>query len=90
VVEYGDGWIPIPGRGQVKLGDGTAELQRLAAEAGRDRIPVTVFGARPEAEVVEHYAASGVDRCAFWVPPASADEVLPLLDSYAALVSKLG
>jgi probable F420-dependent oxidoreductase len=89
VVEYGDGWIPIPGRGQVPLGEGTAELQRLAAERGRDPIPVTVFGARPEAEVVEHYAASGVDRCAFWVPPAPADKVLPLLDSYADLVAKL-
>jgi probable F420-dependent oxidoreductase len=89
VVEYGDGWIPIPGRGQVPLGDGTAELQRLAAERGRERIPVTVFGARPEAEVIEHYAASGVDRCAFWVPPAPAAKVLTLLDGYAELVAKL-
>jgi probable F420-dependent oxidoreductase len=89
VLEYGDGWIPIPGRGQVPLGQGTAELQRLAAERGRERIPVTVFGARPEAEVIEHYAESGVDRCAFWVPPAPADQVLPLLDRYADLVAKL-
>jgi probable F420-dependent oxidoreductase len=89
VVEYGDGWIPIPGRGQVPLGEGTTELQRLAAERGRERIPVTVFGARPEAEVIEHYAASGVDRCALWVPPAPADQVLPLLDGYAELVAKL-
>jgi probable F420-dependent oxidoreductase len=89
VLEYGDGWIPIPGRGQVPLGEGTAELQRLAAERGRERIPVTVFGARPEAEVIEHYASSGVDRCAFFVPPAPADQVLPLLDRYADLVAKL-
>ena len=83
VVEYGDGWIPIPGRGTVKLGEGTALLGRLAAERGRPPIPVTVFGASPKPEVLDHYSAGGVDRVLFQLPSVGTAEVLTLLDNYA-------
>ena len=85
VMEYGDGWIPIPGRGTLKLGDGTARLQEMASERGRDRIPVTVFGARPEASVLDHYAAAGVDRVLFALAPVEAAEAIKFLDTYANL-----
>jgi probable F420-dependent oxidoreductase len=85
VLEYGDGWIPIPGRGSVALGEGTAQLQEAAAERGRDPIPVTVFGTRPQAEVIEHYAAARVDRVLFSVPPVEAAEAIKFLDTYANL-----
>jgi len=85
VMEYGDGWIPIPGRGTLKLGEGTARLREMAAAAGRDPIPVTVFGARPQAEVLDHYAASGVDRVLFALPPVEAAEAIKFLDTYANL-----
>jgi hypothetical protein len=32
----------------------------------------------------------GFQRLIFMLPPAPADEVLPLLDTYAALAEKLG
>jgi probable F420-dependent oxidoreductase len=86
VLEYGDGWIPIPGRGAVALGEGTTRLREMAAERGRGPIPVTVFGARPETEVLEHYAAAGVDRVLFSVPSVAEKEALELLDNYANLV----
>ena len=85
VLEYGDGWMPIPGRDQTPLSDRIAELNRMAADAGRDRIPVTVFGGSPRPEIVRHYAEAGVERCVFWLPPAPADEVLPVLDRHAGL-----
>jgi probable F420-dependent oxidoreductase len=85
VMEYGDGWIPIPGRGAVKLGEGTTRLGEMAAEQGRPRVPVTVFGARPDPEVLAHYAASGVDRVLFQLPPVEAAEAFKLLDTYANL-----
>ncbi len=85
VVEYGDGWIPIPGRGAVALGEGTTRLQELAAERGRDPIPVTVFGASRKPEVLEHYAGSGVDRVLFSLPSVGTAEALNLLDTYANL-----
>jgi probable F420-dependent oxidoreductase len=86
VMEYGDGWIPIPGRGSVPLGEGTARLREMAAEAGREPPPVTVFGARPQAEVLDHYAAAGVDRVLFALPPVEAAEAFKYLDTYANLV----
>ncbi len=85
VVEYGDGWIPLPGRGQAPLSEQIAELNRLAAEAGRGDIPVTVYGAPGRPEVIGHYAEIGVERCVFFLPPAPAEDVLPLLDRYSEL-----
>ncbi|MGQ9572936.1 MAG: LLM class F420-dependent oxidoreductase [Dehalococcoidia bacterium] len=85
VVEYGDGWIPIPGRGEKPLSERMAELNRLAAEAGRGPIPVSLYGALPRPEVLQHYAELGVERCIFWLPPAPRDEILPLLDRNAEL-----
>jgi probable F420-dependent oxidoreductase len=86
VLEYGDGWIPIPGRGAVALGEGTARLRELAAERGSGPIPVTVFGARPEAGVLDHYAEAGVDRVLFRLPSVGEKEAFSLLDNYANLV----
>jgi probable F420-dependent oxidoreductase len=85
VLEYGDGWMPIPGRAGPSIEERMAELERLAAQAGRPPIPVTVFWATPEPRAIEHYAALGVTRCLFGLPAAGADEVLPLLAQYAAL-----
>jgi hypothetical protein len=83
VVEYGDGWMPIPVVLQRPLSERIAELNRLAAEAGRGPIPVTAFSAASRPEVIQHYAELEVERCIFWLPPAPPDKVLPLLDSYA-------
>jgi probable F420-dependent oxidoreductase len=85
VLEYGDGWIPIPGRDALPLGEGTARLREMAAVRGRRPVPVTVFGARPQAEVLEHYAAAGVDRVLFSLPPVEAAEAFKFLDTYANL-----
>ena len=84
VVRYGDAWMPI-GRGG-DLRSRIEELQRLADEAGRGRIPVSIFGAVPKAEVIDTYAEAGVERLLFHLPPAPRDEVLPLLEKRAELV----
>jgi hypothetical protein len=43
------------------------ELAERADTAGRDPIPVTMYGAKPED--VESYAEVGVHRCVYWLPP---------------------
>ena len=86
VLEYGDEWMPIGGRGDTPLGERIAELQRLAREAGRGPIPVSVFGMRADQSVIEHYREIGVTRCVFALPPAEADRVLPLLDRFADVI----
>jgi probable F420-dependent oxidoreductase len=88
VVQYGDGWMPIPGRG-ADIGNRMKELEAMAADAGRGHIPVTVYGAMGRPEVIQHYQDAGVDRCIFWLPAAPADEVLPLLERYSGLMKEI-
>lgn len=85
VVRLCDGWMPNARSARV-LAPRIAELQQLAAAAGRDPIPVTSFGARPDREVFEEAAEAGIDRCVCWMPSAPADDVLPELRKLAALL----
>jgi probable F420-dependent oxidoreductase len=88
VVQYGDAWMPIPGRG-ANISERMAELQNLASEAGRGKIPVTVYGTLARPEVVEHYRDIGVDRCIFWLGSVSEAEAIPMLDRYAELMQSV-
>ncbi|MFQ5472104.1 MAG: LLM class F420-dependent oxidoreductase [Dehalococcoidia bacterium] len=93
VISYGDVWMPIPGRGQTPLGDRIAELNRLASDAGRGPIPVSVYGAMPKPEIINHYAEIGVERCVFWLPAVPKDEAIQQLDRYVEVreeVAKAG
>jgi probable F420-dependent oxidoreductase len=81
VVAFGDEWMPNRATG---LTERVAKLQELAAEAGRDRIPVTLSGARPDPELIERGEAAGVHRCAFYIQPADAGETERQLDELAA------
>jgi probable F420-dependent oxidoreductase len=88
-IAYGDGWLPHarrPTYGEV-LGL-LPEFRKLATAAGRDpaTIPITVFGVAPDADLIKRYRDAGVARIVLNVPPAKADEVLPLLDRGAALM----
>ena len=61
----------------------------MATTAGRGRIPVSVFGALPRAEVIGHYAEIGVDRCVLWLPPVAEAEAISHLDRYTALMGEV-
>jgi probable F420-dependent oxidoreductase len=88
VLEYGDGWFPNM-RDLDELAPRIAALQQQAADAGRDRIPVTYFGLlHPDDEKLDKLAAAGVDRVLLMVPPAGADETLPRLERYAELAAR--
>jgi len=85
VLDYGDEWLPIMGRG-APLEEQIAALQRQANERGRGTIPVSVFGVRADAETIERLGAAGVTRCLFGLPPAGEDKILPLLDRFAGVM----
>ena len=84
---YGDGWVPHARRPE--YGDVLGllpEFRRMAAEAGRADLPITVFGVAEDADLIERYREAGVARVVFSLNPARADEVLPRLDRCAALM----
>jgi len=86
VVRYGDEWMPIVGRGDPLAR--IPELQELAAEAGRDPIPVSVFGAPANAEAIDELAEAGVSRAILSLPPASEEQVITILDRYTSFVEE--
>ena len=90
VVEYCDGWMPISGRPSQgpSLGEKIAMLRRQAQDSGRDpdAIEVTVFGSRPDADLIQRLESDGVQRAIFTLPSAEKDEVMPIIDECARLV----
>ncbi|HYC21896.1 MAG TPA: LLM class F420-dependent oxidoreductase [Candidatus Bathyarchaeia archaeon] len=89
VIDYCDGWLPIPARADVAAG--IKSLRARAEAAGRDprSISVTVFGAPADEQRLDSWRSAGVDRVCFSLPAAGRDEVLPLVDRYAEVARKL-
>ena len=90
VVEYCDGWMPIAGRDPIEPGIEDLWARADAAGRPRDSLSITIFGAPPKPDVLARYAAAGVNRAVFGLPPAGRDTVLPILDQYAGLIRQLG
>jgi probable F420-dependent oxidoreductase len=85
VLAYGDEWMPNRVEDPENLGERIAELERRAEEVGRERIPVSVFGAKPDPRFVERLGAVGVDRCWFYIRPVEPAEVERQLDELTEL-----
>jgi probable F420-dependent oxidoreductase len=83
VVAFGDEWMPNRVTG---LTERIRKLRQLAADAGRDPIPVTLSGARPDRELIERGEQLGVHRCTFYIRPADAGETERQLDELASSV----
>jgi probable F420-dependent oxidoreductase len=89
VVAFGDEWMPNRIDDPEELGERITELQRRAERAGRERIPVSVFGAKPDAGFVERLGAAGVSRCFFYVRPEEPGDVERQIDELAKLRNEL-
>lgn len=83
VMDYGDGWIPIGGRG-ADHAPRVAELQQRAAEAGRPPMDVTVYQPGPRPEQLEAYEKAGVTRVLCALPRETPEESLDRIERYAA------
>jgi probable F420-dependent oxidoreductase len=82
-VEYGTGWMPMPSRR--KFGERLADLARIADEAGKPAPSVTLHAARPDADVLGHYASMGIERAVLILPPLS--DALPAIREWAPLAA---
>jgi probable F420-dependent oxidoreductase len=83
VVAFGDEWMPNRMSDEDTV-TRVAELQSLAADAGRGSIPVTVVGMKPDAARIERVEQGGVHRVVFWLPAHGRGEVESSFDSFAA------
>lgn len=86
-IRYGDAWIPIGGRGELAADIG--EFRRMASEAGRPNLEVSVYGVAGKQELIEQYRDMGVDRVVFHLNPNGREELLPYLDRLAELVGRV-
>jgi probable F420-dependent oxidoreductase len=89
-IDYGDGWMPIFGRDEIL--ERIPEVRERVRAVGRDpaKFEISIFAAPPNDDVLARARDAGVTRCVFGLPPARAEEVLPLLDRYAALAQQVG
>jgi probable F420-dependent oxidoreductase len=90
-LRYGDGLIPAA----ASAGSGPEEfmprLRQMAEEAGRDpkSISVTLGGAPEDPDLLKRNRDLGITRMTVRLPPAKADEILPVLDRWAKLIPLL-
>ena len=67
--------------------DTIPQLPRLK-KSGRVDIRVSIFSAPDDEAVLAQYQEMGVERAVLNVPSKGEDVILPLLDTYAALLEK--
>jgi probable F420-dependent oxidoreductase len=86
-VRYGDGWMPILGRGGDPA-DAMVTLAEACEAAGRHRseIEVSIFYGPQDRDEIDRLADAGIDRVQFALPSWPTDELLPVLDDMAELI----
>jgi probable F420-dependent oxidoreductase len=87
VLRYGDAWAPQHRHGNAL--ERIPVLRERAAEAGRGRIPVIIFGVPADAAVLERYEQAGVDRAVRWLPSSHRGPVERALERFEAAVAEL-
>ena len=90
-IAYGNGWMPIGGRGLDTL-DVLPRFRQAVAEGGRnpDDVPMSVFAARQDTDLLKRYRDAGIDRVVFLQPTVGRDEALKNLDAAATHVRAVG
>jgi probable F420-dependent oxidoreductase len=88
ILDYGDAWIAqrVDLDNVEEFGNRVGELQRRAAEAGRGRIPITLFDASSRPETLSAYAEAGIDRCLFLLPDGDTEQLTGTMDQLAEQV----
>lgn len=86
IAAVADGWLPIGGGG---LRDSIPRLRDAFDAAGRDpdTARVVLGGTVPDAGKLEYWAGLGIREVVAQLPHGGRDEILPVLDHYASLVS---
>jgi probable F420-dependent oxidoreductase len=88
VLAFGDEWLPQCGplADIAEFRRRVSVLRQRAADAGREPIPVTVFGVPPDKNLLAEFAAAGADRCLFPLLHLGPSQTLAALDEWARLI----
>ncbi len=89
-IRYGDGLLP-QGANQ---GSGSPEefmprFRRMARDAGRDELPVTLGSAPEDLDQLRRYRDLGIARMTVRLPAEPAAAIIPVLDRWAGLIQRL-
>jgi probable F420-dependent oxidoreductase len=87
VVAFGDAWMPNRIKAEDFIGR-LEDLRRRAEDAGREPIPVTVYGASRKPDVLAEWAERGVTRAVYWLPSADVGEVERRIDEVVGYVER--
>jgi probable F420-dependent oxidoreductase len=89
-LRYGDGWMPHSRRPAYDdVGEVLPQFRKMAVEAGREDLPVTVWDAREDYDTLRRYLDLGVIRVAVSVDSEKAEVILPVLDRWAELMRRV-
>jgi len=88
IVEWGDGWFPVPFWGHTPSDAET--LRRVAEDAGRDpaSLAIIVDGVLADPAMLDPWRALDIEGALIPVPSEGLDTVCPLLDAAAALIDR--
>jgi alkanesulfonate monooxygenase SsuD/methylene tetrahydromethanopterin reductase-like flavin-dependent oxidoreductase (luciferase family) len=87
-IRYGDGWYPNASSGKPE--EYLPDFRKMAEEAGRDPLPVTIGGAPEDLAKLQQFRDLGVARMNVTLPPEGKEQIIPILDRWAGLVRQLG
>ena len=86
-IRYGDGWYPHASSDNPE--EYMPRFRQMAAEAGRDPLPVTIGGATEDLAQLQRFRDLGAARVNVSLPAEGADRILPVLDRWVELIRKL-
>jgi hypothetical protein len=61
----------------------------MCSEAGREPLPVTLGGCPEDLAKLQRFKELGAVRANVSLPPEKADQILPILDRWAALIRQV-
>ncbi len=85
---YGDGWVPV---GMTLTDEIMAKFQAMVRQEGRDldACKVDLMAPPEDLDELKRYRDMGINRLTVFLPPATGDVVLPILDRWAELIRKI-
>src|SRR5665213_2576413 len=86
-IRYGDGWFPNASSGNPD--DYMPRFRQMCSEAGREPLPVTLGGCPEDLAKLQRFRELGAVRANVSLPAEKADQILPILDRWAALIRQV-